>query len=31
MAPGPVPTDFKRPLYYGRDGLAALDGIFAAC
>jgi pimeloyl-ACP methyl ester carboxylesterase len=27
----PVPTDFKRPLYYGRDGLAALDGIFAAC
>jgi pimeloyl-ACP methyl ester carboxylesterase len=28
---GPVPTDFKRPLYYGRDGLAALDGIFAAC
>jgi pimeloyl-ACP methyl ester carboxylesterase len=28
---GPVPTDFKRPLYYGRDGLAALRGIFAAC
>jgi pimeloyl-ACP methyl ester carboxylesterase len=28
---GPVPTDFKRPLYYGRDGLEALHGIFAAC
>ncbi len=28
---GPVPPDFKRPLYYGRDGLAALHGIFAAC
>jgi pimeloyl-ACP methyl ester carboxylesterase len=28
---GPVPPDFKRPLYYGRDGLAALQGIFAAC
>jgi pimeloyl-ACP methyl ester carboxylesterase len=27
----PVPTDFKRPLYYGRDGLAALRGIVAAC
>ena len=28
---GPVPPDFKRPLYYGRDGLEALHGIFAAC
>jgi pimeloyl-ACP methyl ester carboxylesterase len=28
---GPVPPDFKRPLYYGRDGLHALHGIFAAC
>ena len=28
---GPVPPDFKRPLYYGRDGLTALDGILAAC
>jgi pimeloyl-ACP methyl ester carboxylesterase len=27
----PVPPDFKRPLYYGRDGLNALHGIFAAC
>jgi pimeloyl-ACP methyl ester carboxylesterase len=27
----PVPPDFRRPLYYGRDGLAALHGIFAAC
>jgi TAP-like protein len=23
--------DFKRPLYYGRDGLEALHGIFANC
>jgi pimeloyl-ACP methyl ester carboxylesterase len=28
---GPVPPNFKRPLYYGRDGLAALRGIVAAC
>ena len=27
----PVPPDFKRPLDYGRDGLNALHGIFAAC
>ena len=27
----PVPPDFKRPLYYGRDALAALRGIVAAC
>ena len=28
---GPVPPDFKPPLHYGRDGLEALHGIFAAC
>jgi pimeloyl-ACP methyl ester carboxylesterase len=28
---GPVPPDFKRPLYYGRDGLRVLDRVFAAC
>ena len=28
---GPVPPDFKDPLHYGRDGLEALHGIFAAC
>lgn len=28
---GPVPPDFKRPLYYGRDGLRVLERILAAC
>jgi pimeloyl-ACP methyl ester carboxylesterase len=28
---GPVPPDFRRPLYYGRDGLKALHGILEAC